>query len=379
MNMRQKTQFDSQAGLTLIEIIVVLVITSALLIMSYTMLDDAAKTSLFVEVRNDLPVFAQKAINSVQADVFQASTIFDSTPTAQGGLGPAYLAALQLPVAFPLLANSRMPLSNATGDLVPDDPVLTNPQYVGNCLMIVRHLTPASVFQDASPHTLPALLAERYQFEFFYLTQRSNRRFSGPTNTAGGAIANPGYYIDFMRSRSRIFADYTQISALAAAVQPVVVTNLAALTDPDSKLATPVTMAWNPNTAYATAFYDMRVSPSPYLIATAGTPLDMSSTSATSINGTTSLLAGITGGRIEGAADYSIAFRPSATTQYLIPDIIPKYATWNSATPTFPSGLEFLVVGPVGSRKALTRVVLMASYSAGRLTSKEVTNITATK
>lgn len=372
--MRQKTQFDSQAGLTLIEIIVVLVITSALLIMSYTMLDDAAKTSLFVEVRNDLPVFAQKAINSVQADVFQASTIFDSTPTASGGLGPAYLAAIQLPVAFPMLANSKMPLSNATGDLVPD--TVAN-QFTGNCLLIVRHLTPASVFQDTSPHTLPALLAERYQFELFYLTQRTNRHFSGPTNT--GAIANPGYYIDFMRGRSKIFADYTQISALAAAVQPVVIANLAALVDPDSKLSTPITMAWNPNTAYATAFYDMRTAPSPYEIATAGTPLDMSPTTVTSINGTSSLLAGITGGRIEGAADYSIAFRPSATLQYQIPDIIPKYAVWNSATPTFPSGLEFLVVGPVGSRKALTRVVLMASYSAGRLTSKEVSNITATK
>lgn len=372
--MTQKKHFARQAGLSLIEIMVVLIIASALLIMSYSMLDDAARTSLFVEVRNDLPVFAQSAINAIQAETFQADTIFDASAAS---LGPSYLAIVKLPATYPILPGSRMPLANATtfAEIVPDLAPPANPQYVGNCLLMVRQLTPTPVFMDAA-HTL-TLLAERYQFEFFYLTQRTNRHFSGPTNT--GSTANSLYYIDLMRSRSLLFADATQIANILDTTQrSTVIANLAAWVDPATQVATPIKIAWTSGNPVASAFSNMTTT-APYLTTIAAPQIDMSAISRSARNNTVTLLAGITGGRITGAADYSVAFRPSATTRYQIPDAVPKYAYWNSATPTFPGGLEFLMVGSVGSRRVLTRLVMMASYSAGRLSSKEVTNITATK
>lgn len=359
--------FGRQTGLSLLEMLVVLIITSALLIMSYSILEDAARTSLFVEVRNDLPVQAQSAANAIQAEAFQASQIYDND---SAGIGAAYLGALQLPASLPLLTNSKLPVGNAQqyAELVPDgSPTATPPapQYTGNCLLMVRQLAPIPVFTDAA-HT-QTLLADRYQFEFFYLTQRTKRGFS-----------TSNYYLDLMRGRSLIFADFTQISLLTATQKGIVNGNLAVATDPNTGVATPITRAWSPGALLASAFYDLTTT-APYTTLVASPKIDMTSTSRSTLNSTLSIIPALSGGRVSGFANYSIAYRPSATAKFAIPDLVPKYAYFDSTKPAFPGGLEFLLIGAQGTRRLLTRVVLMADYSVNQLTSKEVINITGVR
>lgn len=361
--MSQKTRSRLQSGFSMVEMLVVLIITVALLYMSYSVLEDAAKTSLFVQVRNDLPVQAQNAANSIQAEVFQASTIFDRDAA---GIGPAYLAAVKVPTAFPLLTDSKLPLNNTSGQLVPDDPDLAKPQYVGNCLLLVKQLQPIPVFMNAAK-TL-TLLTERYQFELYYVTKRSTRNFYGS-----------GYFLDVMHGKSEIYADYTQINSIADTTQrSTVITNLQTSVDPVTGLTTPIVRAWSPGVAVASAFYDLKVA-SPYTTLIATPVIDMSSTNRSAISNTLSVLPALAGGSVGGMVNYSVAFRPSATTKFQIPDRVPKYATFDPLHPTFPGGVEFLLVGATGSRRLLTRFVLMADYNAGKLTSKEVLNITAVR
>lgn len=359
--MRQKTRSRLQSGFSMVEMLVVLIITVALLYMSYSVLEDAAKTSLFVQVRNDLPVQAQNAANSIQAEVFQASTIFDRT-----GIGPGYLAIVKVPTAFPVLTDSKLPLNNTSGQLVPDDPDLTQPQYVGNCLLMVKQLQPIPVFMDAAK--TQTLLTERYQFEFYYVTKRSTRNFY-----------NSGYFLDVMRGKSEIYADYTQINGITDTTQrSTVITNLQTAIDPTTGLTTAIVRAWSPGVAVASAFYDLKTA-SPYTTLIASPVIDMSATKRSAISNTLSILPALAGGSVAGMVNYSVGFRPSATKKFQIPDAVPKYATFDALHPTFPGGMEFLLVGAVGSRRLLTRFVLMADYSAGKLTSKEVLNVTAVR
>jgi hypothetical protein len=347
------------------EMLVVLAISTFLLIMSYNMLEDAARTSMFVEVRNDLPVFAQTASNAIQSEAFQAKTIFDSDAA---GLGPSYLAIVNLPPAFPLLQDSKMPLINSAGDLLPDTAAAPL-KYTGNCLLMVRQLEPIKLVMPAGAGG-GSLLIERYQFEFFYLTKRLTKGFR-----------QENYYIDLMRGRGPIFSDYIQLTSLTAAQQLEVNTQLAVWKDPPTQRTVAITRAWNPNAlTIASAFYDMKLSPA-YYTAVAQPKIDMTPTSLyASYYWTESLLKGLKG-RISGLAEYSIAFRPGGgvTQVYPLPNDVPAYAVFDPTKFLFPSGMEFLIVGPAGSRRVLTRVVLMASYNVREITSREVMTITAAR
>lgn len=337
----------SSRGYSLAEVLVVTAIVSVVMIMAYTMIEDAARTSMFVEVRNELPVLAQGAANEIQAELFQSKMVFDSDAT---GIGPGYLGAVQLPASYPLLADSQMPLANATGDLVPD----STTRFAGNCILLARQLAPISVSIGAGQR----LLADVYQFEFIYQTQQRDRGFSGKP-----------YHIDLIRAKSAPVADYAQLKALTSTQSRAANTDLLAWVDPATG-RTPITMAWDPGQPIGSAFYNVGSTGTYTAIRTPAIDL-------TYRYGT--LLKGLTGGRISGAADYTVGFLPNATSKFPVRDNIPKYALFNAAAPMFPSGAEFLLVGATGQRRTLTRVVLFANYGAGKMTSKEVEVITATR
>jgi prepilin-type N-terminal cleavage/methylation domain-containing protein len=329
-----------EQGYSLVEILVVTAIVGAVLIMAYEMIDDAARTSIFVETRNELPVLAQSAINYIQAETFQARTIFDADPA---GVGPGYLAAVQLPASYPLLTDSHLPLADASGDLVPD----STTAYTGNCLLLARQLSPISVSIGGGQR----LLADRYQFEMIYLTKQTTHSYAGAP-----------YYVDLIRAKSAPVADYFQLSQLTTTQSQ------AANTDLLAAAGGPITQAWDPGQPIASALYDIKRTGQ--YTATATPSINLTAEYGT-------LLKGLTGGRISGKADYSVAFRPSGTKRFPINDLIPKYALFDPAKPLFPSGAEFLIAGPSGSRRALARVVLMANYNVGQMSSKEVETITA--
>src|SRR5471030_2440208 len=128
-----------ERGVTLMEMMVVTAIFSLVFIISYKLLEETVKTSLFIEEHTDLPVYGQRAVNTIQRELLQTRVVFEGTATS---LGPGYFSALTFPAAYPLLANSQMPILNPTGTLVPDT---AGAPFTGNCLLIARQLSPAVV------------------------------------------------------------------------------------------------------------------------------------------------------------------------------------------------------------------------------------------
>jgi prepilin-type N-terminal cleavage/methylation domain-containing protein len=338
----------SQRGMSLIEVMVVVAIVSTVLIVVYSMIDEATKISLFVESHNDLPVFGQAAVNVIQKDLIQARAIFDSDPT---NVGPGYYSALVIPAAYPVMPNTQLPILNPTGDLVPDASVTA--RYVGNALMITKQLESTPV-KLASGTTI---MMDRYVFEIFYLTRRTTRNFS-----------NAGYSLELVQAKSNVYADYFQLSnlqspngTLTAAQMNEIYAALLAWKDPITGATVPINRAWDPGQSIGSAMYTITAAGYSGPIAQPTIPLPTYS----------SMITGLAGGRISGKMDYTVAFKPSASTNFPVPDLVPKYAVFNSALPQFPGGFEVLIVGPTGARKVLTRLVLLASYGAGKMDSKE--------
>jgi hypothetical protein len=335
------------------EMMVVLAIVTVVFLASFSLLQDAVDTSLFVEEHNDLPIFAQGAVNAIQREMLQAQTVFDGTA---GSIGPGYFTAMQpqLPATDAIFKNFKQPVANSTGTLVPDDPAAAQ-QYTGNCLLIVRQLDPAAVTISTG-----TLLVDRYVFELFYLTQRQNHGFS-----------TSNYYLDVVLAKSDIYADYNQVfnwqsTKPTLADMQAVNTALPKYVDARTGLPQPMKRAWNPGQSAATAFYD---------IISDGTFKPVANPTI-KVASTTSLIKPLRGGRVSGRMDYSVAFRPSSTASFPIREAIPKYAAFTASQPEFPSGLEFLIVGPAGSRRILARVVIMASYGL-KYDSREATVITS--
>ncbi len=356
------------------EMIVVVAIFSVVFIISYSLLEDTVKTSLFIEAHTDLPVYGQQAVNTIQRELLQTRTVFEGTP---GSFGPAYFAALTLPAQYPLLTDSKMPILNPVGTLVPD---AAGSPFTGNCLLIVRQLSPALVTALTNGCATPGtckLLVDRYQFEFFYLTKV----------TGGRSFSGTGYWLDAIQAKSAIYADYTQLTqwasglpvGTAAADKARVASVLSTYTEVNTGISSPTIKAWDSSAAAPSAFYTITATLGFTTIAQPTIPLTTA----------VSLARGLAGGRVSGKMDYTVGFRPSAATRFnlstdvkrldgsiQVRDPIPKYAVFDSTTPLYPSGLEFLMVGPAGSRRILSRIVIMSSY-IGHIDSKEALVITS--
>jgi prepilin-type N-terminal cleavage/methylation domain-containing protein len=379
MNTKMRSRSRGQRGITLMEMMVVLALFTVLFFISYTLLEDSVQTSLFVEEHNDLPIYGQTAVNAIQRELLQSRVVFEGSAASTG---PGYFSALTFPAAFPLLTGSKMPVLNpASTSLVPDDPAAT--RYTGNCLLVAKQLAPAVI--TGLSITGGTMLVDRYQFQVFYLTQRFTHGFAGQN-----------YFIDAIQAKSDIYADYSQLTqwaalpATIAADKTKVATQLSSYTDPVTGASQATTKAWNSGVAAPGAFYTITASMGFTAI---NSPTIALPTSA-------SLVKGLSGGRVSGKMDYTIGYRPPAAcsrcsstacsncngvtgprftlaTDVTLPDAtirvrdpIPKYAIFDT------SGMEFLIVGPAGSRRILSRIVILASY-IGHIDSKESLVITS--
>jgi len=341
-----------EKGFSVMEMMIVVLLMSVVALIFYELLDGAMDLSLIVESHNDLITSGQRAINNIQTEVHQAKMLFQDNT-----LGNEYRNALDIPTSVPVwggTTTSKMPVFDDTGELVPDSGT-GGSRRVGNCFLIARHLPPVSITYDADNDGTDdtTILADEYRFQFYYISTNTQRSFFFL-----------GYYLDLVEAKSDTYADYFQLSNLDATnpsgntIQQQVAAKL---------FAQGVRQAWNPGQEIDSAFYGLVDG------GVSGTPVQ----SPTIKMNAKSLFPEFRGGRVSGRIDYSIAFVPELPTPpFAVKDRIPLYAQQDG---DFPGGLEFLVVGPSGSRKVLSRLVLVSRYKAGKMDSQENFVITSSK
>lgn len=321
----------------MIEVLVVLLLLVLVAAIIFELIIGTSRASMFAEGRNDITSVGQRVVNGIQTQVIQAKLILQEDAT---GTGYRTLFTNALPVGVSVWSNSRMPIIDSNTSIIGPDP---GPNSIatrtGNSLIVVRQLQPVGISYDHDNDAGTAnidFMADRYQFEYYFLRQNSSRNFGGF-----------GYYLELMQARSQVVSDYFQLSSIAVNASQVI-QGLRVLTPP-------VLLAWDPGKPVSTpAFYNL----------TAGGTLLGNSVPTFNLS-VRSLMPEFTGGRISGKIEYSVGLNSS--TPLAIRDPIPRYAT---ATSNFPGGVEFMVVGPASSRKILTRLVLV-SESMRTFTSKE--------
>lgn len=317
----------SQRGFSLMEITVVLAIVSVLMIVVYSLIEETIQVTMFNESHNDLAMLTQAAVNTLQGEVMQTKFAFE-----EDTLGSSYRSALTLPSYVTVWTNTLLPRFDAGGEIEPDP---ASQRYTGNSLLLARQLEPLTITydDDGLPNTPEVeFLADRYRFEYVYLSRTGVKSFGGS-----------GMTMDLMMSTSGEYADFFQVSSMTPAATGRIATKL---------LAAGLTRAWNPGQPLNSAFYTLSG-------ATDGTFNAPVNAPTIPISETRSLLRGMMGGRISGRMDYSVAFGTFA-----IPTPMRVFAQPIAAQPGFPSGFETKIVGPARSRKVMTRVVLMSHYGA---------------
>lgn len=308
----------TQRGFSLIEVTVTLAVVSALMLIVYSIMDQTLRAAMFNESHNDLIIMSQRATNTLQSETVQARQVFQEDTDGQ-----AYRAALQVPARYTAWTNTLLPILQSDSTMAPD----TTTRFTGNSYFIVRQLEPLSIFYDDDGDARTPdveFLADRYRFEYFFLSTDSTRRFS----------SSP-YTLDLMQSTSIEYADYFQLSALPRAQVQAIGAKLT---------AAGITRAWYPGQPLDSAFYAIPANGN--FAAAINRP-------TIAIASTISLFPELRGGRISGRMDYSVAFG-----SYRLPLPISMYG---SITPA--AGFEVKITGPARSRKVMTRVLLMSRYA----------------
>jgi prepilin-type N-terminal cleavage/methylation domain-containing protein len=321
---------SNQRGFTLLEVIVVLAIISVMMIAVYTMLEETMRTSMFNESHNDLAILTQKAVNSLQTEVLQTKMVFQEDTA-----GSAYRAALRLPSQYPVWTDSFLPVIQPAVSMSPD----SSTRYTGNSVLLARQLAPLRITYDHDSNAMTPeieFVADRYVFEYAYLTPLTSPSFSGSGRT-----------LDLVMTTSVPYADYFQLVSLGPAAMARVVPKL---------VAANVLNAWDPGQPVASAFYALSgATDGVFDAALANHRIDLGSAK--------SLLPSLRGGRISGAISYSVAFAPNAPAQpYPLRVPMRVFAKTITGRPGFPSGFEVKIAGPSGNRQVMTRIVLMSHY-----------------
>ncbi len=355
---RWRRRRSSERGLSLIEMLVTLAISVTVIAVVMTIIEEAMKMSLFVESHNDLAVMSQRPTNNMQKEVLQAKTIF-----GEDAIGTPYrsrIETLLTTAGTPDAPGSLLPIVNGAGALAPDTGGV---RTTGNCLLVARQLTPIqiSVAADGTdPVTFPAItfMADRYQFEYFYLTRNATRKFKGGD-----------YSLDLYRYRSIPYADYFQLSGVTANLSATQRTALA--TSIKAPAGGNLLIAWNPGLDLLSSFYTIDAN----LAFPVGSLITVS-TSLLAMQDNISLLPELLKGRISGKMSYTVAYKIGTAPGTNIPGLsglnpVPVYFEAGGATTPLDCGFEVKVVGPLGSRRVLTRLVLYSNYGITKFGSQE--------
>lgn len=312
------------------EITVVLAIVSAVMILTYKMIEETTRSSMFNESHNDLSIMSQAAANTLQSEVMQTRMVFE-----ENTLGASYRSAFTLPTGYPAWTTTLLPIIDINSTLMAPDAAGT--RFAGNSLLLAREMAPLTItYDDDNNNRTPEIefVADRYRFDYVYLSPNTTRSFS-----------RTGLTLDLIMASSAEYADYFQLNTLTTG-KGAIATKL---------IAAGLQRAWDPGQPIGNAFYDLSG-------ATDGTfNAPISSPTIPTVR-RRQLLKGLLGGRISGAMSYSVAFVPtSPRAPFPLPQSIAAFSQPDASTrPGFPAGFEAKIVGPAGNRQVMTRILLMA-------------------
>jgi hypothetical protein len=313
---------DGARGFSVTELLVAVILLTLVSMLFYELLVGMVRVNVHLESSNDLTTLSQRAVNVIKDELLQSRAQFEDD-----ALGNGYLGALVLPPAMPALAGSELPLIETSGSLVPD----SGSRRTGNSLLVARPELPQRLWIDHDDDAGTAdveFLGDTFYFEYFYLSQNTERQFD-----------RFDYYLDLIRARSEPYADYFLISSL----DPIPAREVAAALYADG-----VRYAWDSGKPIDQAIYQIQATGS--LTGPIGSP-------TITLSQAESMLPEFRGGRVSGSMDYSVGIQTPTPMQRIGP--VNLYA--QSSGP-FPGGFEVLVVGPPASRKALVRLVLLAEH-----------------
>jgi hypothetical protein len=345
--------------MTLIEVIVVVAISSVIMIIAYDLIEGAMRTSLFVESHNQLAQLSQRPINAMNVDAFQSKVIYQNDTAGQSFLA---MVVAQLPASFPIQAGFRLPLANASTNMFAPDDSSAGVHYVGNCLLVLKQLNPLSIKWDNSVSgtggTFVNFPADVYRFDFYYLSRNTKRSFG-----------NAGYFVDLIRWRSVEYADYNQLSTFFAG--SFVASQKNAIVSGLSAQGITIAVDASGSQPAASSFYTIGAGGTLTVIATP-TIAKLADDKTKQIYGCQSILPELGTGSVSGKMLYSVGFIPaSPATPFVLRDPIPKYAYSDTSLPGYVTGFENKIVGSGASQKTLLRLVLMSNYSASKFDSEE--------
>jgi hypothetical protein len=345
----------SQRGLSLAEMLVTLAISVTVITVVMTIIEEAMKMSLFVESHNDLAVMSQRPINSIQKDLLQQRAVFGEDISGTDGTHYRTTIEALIPASVAAPVGSVLPIVNGSGVLAPDSGGV---RTTGNCMLMARQLTPVllDIAADGTFPAIPAFVVDRYQFEYIYMSRNATRKFRGGN-----------YSLDLYRYRSVAYADYFQLANGTANLSPTQKTNLSTKIRATAAAGgANLQLAWNPGMDLAHAFYTIDASLAFPTIVTTG---------LLTMQDNTSLLPELLKGRISGKMDYTVAYKVGATAPGTnIPGLsglnpVPMY--FETASAPLDCGFEVKVVGPIGNRRVMTRLVLYSNYGVTKFGSQE--------
>lgn len=324
----------NERGFSVIEMVIVLAVVSGLMLIVYSMLDETVHATMFNESHNDLTVATQRAVNALQTEVVQSRTVYE-----ENTVGAGYRTALA-PAPASVWTTTRLPILQSDPLLAPDTGTGTS-RFTGNSLLVARQLAPLSVlYNDDGNAATPdvELLVDRYRFDYFYLARDTSKSFSGS-----------GFVLDLKEASSDEYVDYFELNSLGSVKLRRAIPRVQ---------AAGFARAWNPGQPIASAFYDLAGAADGTFDAAISAP-------SITVAKTVSLLPELRQPQISGRMSYSVAFTPSApAAPFPIKTPIASYAQPDPSLPGFPAGFEVKIVGPQGTRKVMTRLLMMAHYQA---------------
>ncbi|MCX7795387.1 MAG: prepilin-type N-terminal cleavage/methylation domain-containing protein [bacterium] len=309
-------------GFTLLELIIVLAITSLVIPIIYGISEGVVFSTTALTATNDIKLINQKLISDIKIDVVQSAMILDDNSSYKN------MVSLNMPSNFTQLNRNKLPIINETGSFPP------NSANVGNVLFMVRYLNPIDVTVQIGSNSKSYRL-DTYRFVYYFLAKDNSYKIKE---------RNP---IVLLRAQSReIYVDYLSINNI---------------TDNNEKKAL-VTSLYNRDMRYAidlrsAKFYELRDNGNISLVNNHQIQMDSSIASKNFRVNTYPT----------GSVYYAMGYNGMGS--------IPKFANVDNTGDKFPNGFEIAVVGPRSSRDVLIRSVVVAHISGKVLENESVTII----